>query len=149
MNQRRWWFAGSVAVALLATAVFGALLVLERSDDDDCGVARAMIEYNRDFDQQVDAATSMSGTDRGSRAADYQAWADRLGELADSIEDPNLIPPARRVAELADQVAVVAPQALTTDLTAEESPPQWLLDLANLNEEFVGELVTLDEACPA
>ncbi|MCX2929237.1 hypothetical protein ORI20_03045 [Mycobacterium sp. CVI_P3] len=144
--SRRWWWTGSAVIVVVAVAVGAWFLLGRRHSDDSCAAVRDMIAVNRQHSAQVGAQA-----DNGVQPTqdEYEQWADRLGELASTVDDETLAPHARRMADLAHQSAALNPAILAELSAPQPSPGPAATKYAALNQQFVAEQTELAHACPA
>lgn len=151
MTRMRWALLG--AAIIVVAAVIGTVVVMRSSaphHQTDCDVAREMVSYNKTQSQLL-ANAFAPDQDHQASIGDYQTWADQLRRYASQITAPNLAPPAGGLADAADQLVGLV-KAARTDQSVPADPgaqPPWAKPYADLNAQFHGNLVALDQACPA
>lgn len=136
MTRRKWLILGGIGlVASLALAA--SVFVLSNRPASDCAVIRSMLDYNKQFAQDV-----ISKKDAGAEvtAADYTQWSAQLHGFADQIHgDPGLAERADTMADRADEMAKLTPRATGLKPSLRES----LYASAEFNES----LTVLEGAC--
>lgn len=147
MTAPRWWLAG--VAALVAALIVGvSIWMTTKRSDSDCTTVHELIEFNHAHNQALTAQSDPNSRTETS-ISDYQAWAARLNGYADEIEDPDLKPHARQVADLASRTVTIVQQA--RDDAAQSpgpGPPPWVQEYARANDQFRDEIAALQKACP-
>ena len=143
--MKQHWRVAAVAAAV-CVALISACLILWAKDNapNDCATAHALIEYNRQFNQQVEASANWENNSQLG-VDDYKTWAGRINELARDIRDPAVATHAAQLAQLADEMVPAVAHYLDESATAPST--QSIDEFSRLGREFDDSLAGLDAVC--
>ncbi len=146
MTRRKLLIEGGLVVAVVVTVCI--VLVISKRPSD-CDSVRSMIAQNNQFHEHVKSATS---TGAEPDISEYRYWASQLGHVAGQVQDPALGERASTLAKLAEEAVGVVETFLVDAGSAPNeasAAPQHVQDYSRIGQQFITNLATLDESCPA